>query len=206
MYRIASCLALGMLALITSCTTIPPGVVSVEARGGIFSEGVVEVIAFALGSAGSGQSSNGSSRTGRGGSAQYQGYEWSDVVHSSYGLQAAISTPVVDIIGGIDEHWFDDRGARETSVGLRKHISEKSDSGVGYIQILARRGHDIRTDSGLRDYDGIGIGFGGITPIDKHWFLDISIEFESTLKPLEIDGKDAYLGSLMLNVGVGWSP
>ena len=97
MFRIASCLALGMLALITSCTTIPPGVVSIEARGAIYSEGVLGAIATALSASGSGQSSGASNRTGRGGSVQYRGYEWSDVVHSSYGLQAAISTPVMKI-------------------------------------------------------------------------------------------------------------
>jgi len=200
-WRFEPLLSLAFVAC-ASCTSVPPGVVSVEARGAIHSPAVWQFVFSALdASAGNGSSSS----SGKYGSGT-EDDDWSDDDYELYGARAAISTPMVDLVGGVDQHWFDDRGASEVSFGLRKRFEAKDGLNNGYVQLLYRRGSDLRTDAGLEDYDGFNFAIGTLAPLDEHWFLDFSLEFESTLERVEIDDDLTNLFSIFLNVGIGFSP
>ena len=205
MRRAIPFLPLALLALVSSCSTVPPRTVSVEARGAVYSSDVFEAILLVFGGGNSDPTSTSTKGGSGNGSNYYNSYSWSNENHESYGLRAALSSDVFDIVVGVDEHWFDDRGSRELSIGLRKRFDKNSESSGSYAQILARHGEDIRTDSGQQDYDGFSIGIGKIVPIDDHWFFDVSLEFESTWNTLRIEGDDSNLFSVMVNVGLGYS-
>lgn len=204
MARRRSLSLLAPIALATACTTAPPGVVSVQVRGAIYSSDVFEAVAVVLGGYDDGSASE--SEPGSGSSSHYQSYAWSDIVNASWGARAAISISGVDLVGGIDRHWYDDQDqiVTEKSIGLR--FRQNSDAGIDYVQLLFRRGSDLETDDGEKDYDGMSVGVGAITPIGRHWFVDASIEAEWTFREFEVDGDDTHLFSAMLNVGLGFSP
>jgi hypothetical protein len=184
-----------LLAFCASCASVPPGAVSVEARGGAHSAEVWGAIANAF-------FQGGVSSRYDGGSGYHESDEdW----HTSLGLRAAVSTPVVDFIAGTDKHWFGGQEAREYSYGIRKRIPDEGTKGPGYFLLLARHGEDLRTDKGREDYDGVAVGIGAISPIDEHWFFDISLESEWLWNEVEIRGNDTYLFSMMLCVGIGFA-
>src|SRR5947207_99553 len=109
----------------------------------------------------------------------------SDTALRSYGLRASINTPVVDVIGGTDEHRIEGQDVTEANVGLRKRFGE---SGVGtfYVDMEWRHGFGLETGSGRRDYDGIELGAGVILQLSKHWFLDWGLGWEKTFGRLEL--------------------
>jgi hypothetical protein len=200
--RTASHSCLGLFALLASCTAVPPGAVSLEARGSAHSAELWGGIANALLS---GSYSTGSGSSGYDAGSAYRDTDDDTDWHTSYGLRTALSTPVVDLIAGADEHVYDGHEADELSFGVRKRIAQEGDRNPGYLLFLARHGNGLRTDKGHADYDGVAVGIGMLTAIDEHWFFDISLEAEWLWDQVVIDANDTYLFSMMLNVGIGFA-
>ena len=122
----------------------------------------------------------------------------------SYGLRASINTPIVDVIGGADEHRFEGQHISEASLGLRKRFPA-SDAGAFYVEAAIRRGFGLDTLSGRRDYDGMESGFGGIFQLGDHWFLDVGFSVEWTLGQLNLASGRDHLSEVLFNVGLGFS-
>jgi len=194
---------LSLFAFMASCTAVPPGVVSVEARGGYRSEPLWVAILQGLGS---GTSSGSASSDFESVANDYSTRRDEGDGQLLYGLRAAVSTPVVDLVGGVGEQWFDDRGAGEVSFGIRKRFGDEAKPDPDYFVLLARHGSDLRTDRGHEDYDGVSVGVGSIHALGKHWFVDVSLEAEWLTHEVELDGNDTHLFGLMLEVGLGFSP
>ncbi len=180
---------------------MPKHVVSVEARAD--SPAVLEALAILFSGYVASDGSDPSATAKGGSTSQYDTFD-SDTFFRSVGWRASINTPVVDIVGGMDRHWYDDQSVPESSIGLRKRFPG-SEPGAAYVELLIRHGNDLDTISGPQDYDGIAIGFGGMAPIDEHWFVDLCLVYERTLEQVHIEGDDDYLSDLMFRVGIGFS-
>ncbi len=201
MLRISSYLALCLLALASGCSSTSKNVVSVEARAD--SAAALEVIGILFSGYVASDGSDPSSQAKGGSTTQYDTFD-SDTFFRSAGWRASINTSVVDIVGGMDTHWYHDQSVPETSIGLRKRFPG-SEPGAAYVELLLRHGNNLDTSSGEQDYDGIAIGFGGIAPISEHWFVDLCLVYERTLDAVHIDGDDNYLTDLLFRFGIGFS-
>ncbi len=199
--RIPSFLSLVVLALATGCSSTPKDVVSLEARAD--SAAALEVLAILFSGYVASDGSDPSSQAKGGSTTQYDSFD-SDTFFRSVGWRASINTSVVDIVGGMDRHWYHDQSVPESSLGLRKRFSG-SEPGAAYVELLVRHGNDLDTTSGPQDYDGFAIGFGGMAPISEHWFVDLCLVYERTLDPVHVEGDDNYLSDLLFRFGIGFS-
>lgn len=193
------------LALATGCASPPRQPISIEARGAIDGPYVVDAIAVvALLAVGGG--SDAGTQNSR--DHSYVLFDHDTFVRS-FGFQASLNTPLIDLVGGRERHNLDQHFLTQENIGLRKRFYSMSegerDSDGLYIQVLAIRGYSAKTDSGHEDYDAIGVGVGGLSRIDEHWFTNICVEYQSTFQRLQFDGDNSRQNSVSLNIGLGYS-
>lgn len=174
-------LVIGSVA--AGCSSMSNGTATLQARGGLTSDTGFYYY-------GSGQG--------------YAGGGGGDVDVRSYGARASFNTPIVDVIGGADEHRIEGQDVTETSLGLRKRFPS-TDPGSFYVEAAFRRGYDLDTPSGRSDYDGMEAGVGAVFQLSEHWFLDLSFSVEWTLGDLDLENGDDHLNEVLFNLGVGFS-
>ncbi len=199
--HLSPCLLTALFFLVTGCASTPEHVVSLQARAD--SPQALEVVALLFSSYLVSDGSDPSATSEGGGTTQNVTLD-SDTFFRSVGWQASINTSMVDVVGGMDRHWYHSQSVPESSIGLRKRFPG-SEPGAVYVEVLARHGTDLDTNSGPQDYDGFAIGFGGTAPLDKHWFVDIGLVYERTLERVDIEGEDDHLSDIMLRFGIGFS-
>jgi hypothetical protein len=160
------------------------GVVNVEGRGAFTGE----TLAFASAAVLAGASGNSI-------------YTDDDNVGTlGYGVQAAINTSAIDVIGGFDERRIHDEWIPEVSVGLRKRFG--APESPLYVVALAR---SSRSDSDSTDFfNGSALGLGLFIQAGKNWFIDTSIAWERTTD-LTIEGGDENIDEGVFQIGLGWS-
>lgn len=201
----AVCAWTALLCLAPGCVSPPSDLVSIEARGAIDGPYVLDAayLMLLLIAYGDDSNSNNSSRPqnrpGGGDLIDARG-----PFLRNGGLQLSINTSLIDLVASMDQHNIGDDYVPQERFGLRKRF-DGTDMDAPYVQVMSLRGFGARTDTGRENYDGISISVGNLAQIDDHWFIDLSIEYQSTFQRLEFDGEDARQNSVALNIGVGYS-
>jgi hypothetical protein len=122
----------------------------------------------------------------------------------SYGMRASVNSPYVDLIAGTDIHRIEGQDIQEASLGLRKRFPS-SDPGSVYVDAALRRGFDLETLSGSRDYEGAEAGFGGLIQLGGPWFLDLGLCVEWTFGDLDLASGKHHLNEVLFHLGMGFS-
>jgi hypothetical protein len=160
------------------------GVVNVEVRGALTGETLALI--------------TGAASAGAGGQSLEAGK--SDVGTVGYGVQAAVNTSAIDLIGGFDERRIHQESIPELSVGLRKRFG--SPDTPFYVFALAR---SSRSDSSSADvFNGSALGLGVLIQFAENGFIDTSIAWEHT-NDLAIPNADTQTDEGVFQIGIGWS-
>jgi hypothetical protein len=118
------------------------------------------------------------------------------------GLEAAIRTAYVDLIGGIQQRRVQDETIPETSIGLRKRFGSDYDASNLYVFALARQ--DLEGTEPDAGFNGTSIGAGLLSQIGHHWFLDFNLAWEKT-GHLDIEPGHSRMEEAVFQAGVGYS-
>jgi hypothetical protein len=174
---------LSLLAL-TACSPMKNGLVDIEGRGAL--SGEVLAVGAAVVFAGPGSHTFDS--------------DHEDVETLGWGVQAAVNSPAIDLIGGFDERVIHHESVPEVSVGLRKRFGP-IDTPL-YVFALAR---SSRSDTSSDDvFNGSALGLGLFVQAGKHWFIDTNIAWEHT-NDISIENGDEQIDEAIFQFGIGWS-
>jgi hypothetical protein len=108
------------------------------------------------------------------------------------------------VICDADRHRFQGSDATEASLGLRKRLAGTESSGP-YIEAAYRRGFDLDTESGRRDYDGMEASIGAIFHLDRNWFLNLGCTVEWTFDRFDLGDGNERLSDVLFSLGIGLS-
>ncbi|MEO6709035.1 MAG: hypothetical protein ABI054_06295 [Planctomycetota bacterium] len=171
-----------LLATLAACTSPSNGIAMLGLRGTAFGENGTYV-------------GSESRDTLFGGGGDFEG--------RSFGLRGSINTPVIDLIGGLDEHRFEDEHVSERSLGLRKRLPQSDDDAVLYVETALRWGEGLETRTGKRDYEGMQVGTGALFPMGKHWYVDVGVSKEWTFDRYEVPDEHRHLSKVLFHFGIG---
>lgn len=130
----------------------------------------------------------------------FDGVTEDDVEVKAYGAQAALSTPIVDVLAGVDFREFEDEDATELTLGARRRFFELPRLHP-YVEGNLRFSIDeLETaDAGEDNYFGWNAGAGILFDLTDSLFLNFRAMYETT----DIDGND--VDGLIGTVGIGFS-
>ena len=123
-----------------------------------------------------------------------------DIDLTGYGLHAAVFTPIVDIVAGIEEREFDDFDSPELDVGLRKRLLSIWKF-TAYVEANLRYGFDLDTGDVSEDYFGWNAGFGALVNLTDRYFLNFRVVYDTT--EIDISSGDVDVDGVLATVGVG---
>ncbi|HTF87644.1 MAG TPA: hypothetical protein VK843_04485 [Planctomycetota bacterium] len=171
-----------LLATLAACSSPKNGLAMLELRGAVFGENGTYVAA----------------------EGQNTLFGWSgEFERRSIGLRGSINTPVIDLIGGVDQHRFDDEPAKERSLGLRKRLPASDDDATLYVEAALRWGEGLETKTGTRDYEGMQAGTGALFPIGNHWYIDAGVHAEWTFDRYDVPDERDHLSKVVFHLGIG---
>ena len=127
-----------------------------------------------------------------------------DLDVSGYGVEVAVWTPVVDVIGGVDIRELGDEETPELRLGLRRRFLEVSRLHP-YVAADLRYGVDLDTGIDDTEYVGLGLGLGLLLDLTDHWFVDARLAYETTIDDPELGDEDARIDGLLGTLGLGYS-
>jgi hypothetical protein len=172
------------LAWLAACSPMQNGVVAVEGRGALTGE----TLAYAAGAV----------LAGAGGHSVDVDNDAVGTV--GFGVQAAINTSAIDVIGGFDERRIHHESVPEVSVGLRKRFG--APESPFYVFALAR---STRSDTDSADvFNGSALGIGLLIQAGKHWFIDTNLAWEHT-NDIAIPNGDEQIDEGVFQLGIGWA-
>lgn len=177
-----------LMLVLAACSPMKNGVVDVEARGALTGETLL--LATEAVFAGAGGSSTG--RT--------IGVDEDAVETLGWGVQAAVNSSAIDVIGGFDERIIHHESVPEMSIGLRKRFG--APESPLYVFALARSSRSD-TDSD-HVFNGSALGLGLFIQTGKHWFVDTNIAWERTTD-LAIENGSERIDEGVFQLGIGWS-
>lgn len=119
---------------------------------------------------------------------------------TGYGLHAALMSPIVDVVVGIDQREYENSDTPELDVGLRKRLIDIWLL-AAYIEANVRYGFDLDTGNVSEDYFGYSAGFGALVDLNESLFLNFRIMYDTT----DIEGgvRDIDVDGLIGTVGIG---
>ncbi len=138
------------LAVLASCQSMSTGVLSLEARALVLDDSEIDDVG------------NGS-----------------DVDVEGYGLHAAFMTPIVDLLGGVEQRTFEDEDSPELVLGVRRRFLEIWRVHP-FVEGNVRYGLDLDNGDTSEDYFGWQIGFGALLDITDHLFLNARVMWDTT--------------------------
>ena len=177
--RIASSvLALSAAFGSSSCVVIADGLVSVEGRAIVLDDQSAEP------------------------GDPLSNFDANDVEVQGYGAHLALSTPVVDVLGGVDRREYADEEANELTLGIRKRFLEFLRLHP-YVEGNLRFTTDLETGVSEEDAFGWSAGAGVLVDITDSLFLNVRLVYETT----EVDqaGGDTEIDGIVGTVGLGFN-
>ena len=166
------------LAVLASCQSMSTGVLSLEARALVLNDSEVKDI-----------------QNGSGGDA--------DVDVEGYGLHAAFMTPIVDLLGGVEQRKFEDEDSPELILGVRRRFLEIWRVHP-FVEGNVRYGLDLDNGQTSEDYFGWQIGFGALLDITDHLFLNARVMWDTTSVDVAGGGSTDVEG-MVGTIGIGYS-
>lgn len=129
-----------------------------------------------------------------------EGVTEEDVDLTGFGLHAALLSPIVDVVVGIDQREYEDSDTPELDVGLRKRLLSLWLLSA-YIEANLRYGFDLDTGTASDDYFGYSAGFGALVDLNESLFLNFRVMYDTT----DIEGgvRDIDVDGLIGTVGIG---
>ncbi len=123
-----------------------------------------------------------------------------DIDLSGFGLHAALMSPIVDVVVGIDQREYENSDTPELDLGLRKRLIDIWLL-AAYIEANLRYGFDLDTGDVSEDYFGYSAGFGALVDLNESLFLNFRVMYDTT----EIDSgiRDVDVDGLIGTVGIG---
>jgi hypothetical protein len=117
-----------------------------------------------------------------------------------WGVQAAVNTSAIDLVGGFDQRRIHEETIPEVSVGLRKRFGAPDTP--FYVFALAR---SSRSDSDSADvFNGSALGVGVLIQFAENGFVDMNIAWQRTTD-LSIENGHDNLDEGVFQIGLGWS-
>ncbi len=165
------------LAVLASCQSMSTGILSLEARALVLDDSEVKGIQN-----GSGDNS---------------------VDVEGYGLHAAFMTPIVDLLGGVEQRKFADEDAPELVLGVRRRFLEIWRVHP-FVEGNVRYGFDLDNGQTSEDYFGWQIGLGALVDITDHLFLNARVMWDTTSVDNPGGGSNDVEGAIG-TIGIGYS-
>lgn len=169
--------ALALPALLGSCQTMSAGLIGIEARAMVLDDAEIDDV--------------------QDGGTDYTD---ADVDLEGYGVHAMIMTPVLDVIGGVDQRDYENDDAQELTLGLRKRVFEIWRLHP-YIEASYRYGFDLDTGQKSEDYTGYVYGAGVLVDLSDALFLNLRVVQDVTTVETGTGDKD--IDGLVGTVGIG---
>lgn len=165
-------------ALTASCQSMSEGVLSVEARAIVYDDSTVDDFDAAT------------------------SFDEEDVDVSGFGAQAAFMTPLLDILGGLDQREYQDEDAPELNLGLRRRVLEFWRLHP-YIEGNARYGFGLDDGVDEDDYAGWNAGVGALVDLTDHLFINARLIYETTT--IDLPDGDTDIDGVIGTLGLGYS-
>jgi hypothetical protein len=131
-------------------------------------------------------------------------FDEEDIDLRGYGGQVAFLTPIVDFTGAVETRDYENEGATEAKLGLRRRILEFWRMHP-YLCADARFGFDLDTGVEESDYTGWDAGIGSLLNVTDHFFFDFKLVYEQTGEDIELPSEETGLDGLVGTVGLGFS-
>lgn len=165
---------LGLTLLATGCQSMSEGILSIEGRAIVLDDQTADT--------------------------PFEGVTTDDVDVEAYGAHVALSTPIVDLLGGVDFREFGDEDATELTLGARRRFLEVLRFHP-YVEANMRFSIDeLETaDADGDNYFGWNAGGGFLLDLTESLFLNFRVVYETT----DVDGND--IDGLLGTVGIGFS-
>lgn len=117
---------------------------------------------------------------------------------SGYGIHAALKTPVVDFLVGVDDREFGVKDSAEMVLGVRRRFLEFWKLHP-YIEADYRYGFDLDNGVDSDSYDGWAAGGGALLHLTDSVFFNFRLMYESTTISLpsfstDVDGVTGTIG------------
>lgn len=167
-----------LLALLASCQSMKEGVFTVEGRAIVYDDTSADDFDAAT------------------------SFDEEDVDVSAYGAQAALMTPLVDVLAGVDLREFEDEDAPELSLGARRRFLEVLRLHP-YVEGNLRYGLDLDNGVEKEDYAGWNLGVGVLVDLTDALFVNVRLLYEST--SIDLPGDDATVDGVIGTLGIGVS-
>lgn len=166
-----------LLAALASCQSMGAGILSLEARALVLDDAEID-----------------------GGSQG--GVDSSDIDVEGYGLHAAFMTPIIDVLGGLEQREYGDGDSPELVLGVRRRFLEIWRLRP-FVEGNVRYGFELDTGEASDDYFGWQLGLGLILDLTDHLFLNARVmydraEIDTGAGTTDVDG-------LVGTLGIGWA-
>lgn len=121
---------------------------------------------------------------------------------SGYGLHAALKTPVVDLLVGVDDREFGREDSAELVLGVRRRFLEIWKLHP-FIEADYRHGFDLDNGVDSETYDGWAAGAGALLHLTDSVFLNFRLMYEST--SIQLPSVSADVDGVTGTIGLGFS-
>lgn len=169
-----SLLLIALPCLASACQLIPSDIISLEARAIVVDDAEIDL----------------------------SDIDEDDVDLTGYGLHAAIFTPIVDVLGGIEQREFEDSDTPELDLGVRKRLISIWKL-TGYVEANLRYGFDLDTGDISEDYFGWNAGFGALINLTDTYFLNLRVVYDTTEIDFDSGNVDVDVDGVIVTVGLG---
>ena len=164
--------------LLASCQSMSEGTLAFEARAVVIDDADIDEV--------------------ESGSA----FDEENIELSGYGIHAALKTPVVDFLVGVDDREFGREDSAELVLGVRRRFLEIWKLHP-YVEADYRHGFNL--DNGVEEetYDGWAAGGGALLNLTYSLFLNFRLMYEST--SIDLPTTSATVDGVTGTVGIGFS-
>ena len=164
--------------LLASCQSMSEGVLAFEARAVVIDDADIDDV--------------------ESGSA----FEEENIDISSYGVHAALKTPVVDLLVGVDDREFGRESSAELVLGVRRRFLEIWKLHP-YLEADYRHGFDLDNGVDSETYDGWAAGGGALLHLTDSLFLNFRLMYETT--SIQLPSISTDVDGVTGTVGIGFS-
>ena len=153
-------------ALLSSCQSMSEGFLSLEARAIVLEDTELDAVDAAT------------------------SFDEEDIDVTGFGLHAAVGTPIVDVLAGIDRREYADEETEELSLGVRRRIL---DLWLLHPYIEANLRYALDLDNGVNTDDELGYsaGLGTTVELNDSFHLNLRLMYETLDVELTTGSTDA---------------
>ncbi|MEM9382600.1 MAG: hypothetical protein AAGB93_21790 [Planctomycetota bacterium] len=167
-----------LLAALASCQSMGAGVLSLEARALVLDDAEIDQ------------------------GSQNGGVNSTDIDVEGYGVHAAVMTPIIDVLGGLEQREYGNDDTPELVLGVRRRFLEVWRLRP-FVEGNVRYGFELDTGEASEDYFGWQVGLGLILDLTDHLFLNARLMYDRA--DIDTGSGSTDVDGLVGTLGIGWA-